>query len=160
MSTSPKKEVRMAQMNLGSRLTVFTLLCQLILAFHTLPALAEEHKPESSSLEQVVVVKTTTEGVKGTATYYAKRYNGRRTHSGARYSPQKLTAAHPDLPMGSRVKVVNVANDREVVVTINDRCRKKKSEHIDLSRAAAKKLGFLGKGLIQVRIIQVDEESS
>jgi len=160
MSTSPKKEVRMAQMNLGKKLTVAALLCQLILAFHTLPALADEHKPESSSLEQTTAISDGVEGVKGTATYYAKRYNGRRTHSGARYSPQKLTAAHAILPMGSRVKVVNPANDREVVVTVNDRCRKKKSEHIDLSRAAAKKLGFLGKGLIQVRIIQVDEQSS
>jgi rare lipoprotein A len=160
MSTSPKKEVRMAQMNLGKKLTFFALFCQLILAFHTLPALADEHKPESSSLEQVAAEQAATVGVKGTATYYAKRYNGRRTHSGALYSPQKLTAAHPNLPMGSRVKVVNVANDREVVVTVNDRCRKKKREHIDLSRAAAKQLGFLGKGLIYVRIIQVDEKSS
>jgi len=150
----------MAQLNLGSKLVLILFICQLFLAFHTLPAQAEEQQSESTQREQVVASQAATEGVTGTASYYAKRYNGRRTHSGARYSPQKLTAAHPGLPMGSKVKVVNLANDQEVVVIVNDRCRKKKGPHIDLSRAAARKLGFIGKGLAKVRIIPLAEDAS
>ena len=150
----------MAHLNLGRRLALIVVICQLILAFLTLPVQAEEQTSESKQLEQVAAQQAATDGVMGTASYYAKRYNGRRTHSGARYSPQKLTAAHPKLPMGSKVKVVNLANDREVVVTVNDRCRKKRVEHIDLSRSAARKLGFLGRGMAKVRIIHLEEDAS
>jgi rare lipoprotein A len=53
--------------------------------------------------------------------------------------------------------VVNIANNRSVVVTVNDRCRKHSFEFIDLSQAAARQLGFLGKGMARVRIIPVEE---
>jgi rare lipoprotein A len=57
--------------------------------------------------------------------------------------------------LGTRVKVVNLANDRSVVVTVNDRCRKQRFEFIDLSQAAARELGFFGKGVAWVRIIPI-----
>jgi peptidoglycan lytic transglycosylase len=88
--------------------------------------------------------------VEGIASYYANRFNGRKTRSGERYDPEKLTAAHSDLPFGTKVKVVNLANGRDVIVTINDRCRRKSVPFIDLSRAAARKLGFLGQGTTRV----------
>jgi rare lipoprotein A len=91
--------------------------------------------------------------MKGIASYYAKRFNGRPTTSGAPYDPDKLTAAHQSLPFGTKVKVVNLANGREVTVTVNDRCRKRKFPFIDLSRSAAERLGFFGKGITKVRII-------
>jgi len=97
-------------------------------------------------------------GVKGVATYYAKRFNGRPTASGVPYDPNKLTAAHQSIPFGTQVKVVNLANGREVTVTVNDRCRKRTSPFIDLSRAAATRLGFLGKGTAKVRIIPLSSE--
>ncbi len=97
------------------------------------------------------------EGVIGKATYYKKRYNGRRTSSGMIYNQKKLTAAHPDIPFGTKVKVVNLANNRSVVVTVNDRCPERSFEFIDLSRAAARKLGFLRKGVATVRIIPVEK---
>jgi len=97
------------------------------------------------------------EGVEGRAYYYAKRYNKKRTSSGALYNPRKLTAAHPTIPLGTRLKVVNLSNKRSVVVTVNDRCRKHSFEFIDLSQAAAQELGFFGKGMARVRIIPVDE---
>ncbi|HEY7746261.1 MAG TPA: septal ring lytic transglycosylase RlpA family protein, partial [Desulfuromonadales bacterium] len=59
------------------------------------------------------------EGMKGIASYYAKRFNGRPTTSGTPYDPDKLTAAHQSLPFGTKVKVVNLANGREVTVTVN-----------------------------------------
>lgn len=128
------------------------LLCQLLISVHADRLWAEENN--SGAVPAAVVEEP--KGVKGVAYYYAKRYNGRRTNSGARYNPAKLTAAHPDLPHGTRVRVVNLANDKEVVVTVNDRCRKRKMPVIDLSRAAAAKLGFLGKGAAKVMIIPLD----
>ena len=96
-------------------------------------------------------------GLVGKATYVAERYNGRRTSSGEIYDSRKLTAAHPTIPHGTRVKVLNLANNRSVVVTVNDRCRKRRSEVIDLSREAARELGFLRKGTAKVRIIPINE---
>jgi len=133
------------------------MLCLLALPFPTHPLQAEEIPPGAEKAAPVVPEQ---EGVKGVASYYAKRYDGRQTCSGARYNPEKLTAAHPDLPFGTRVKVINLANDREVIVTINDRCRDRSFPFIDLSRAAAKKLGFLGKGTARVRIMPLDDEDS
>lgn len=148
----------MASLNLRGKLALIFLFSQLSLPVHTLPLQAEETTPDSSKEEAVAPVSGATEGVEGIASYYAKRYNGRRTNSGVRYDPKKLTAAHPNLPHGSKVKVVNLANGKEVVVTVNDRCRKRKTPFIDLSRAAARELGFLGKGVAKVKIIPLDEE--
>ncbi len=131
-------------------------LGQLLLAVHSDPIWAAEYSDETLP----AVVAEEPEGIRGTAFYYAKRYNGRKTNSGARYNPDKLTAAHPDLPHGTRVKVINLANKKEVVVTINDRCRRRKTPIIDLSRAAAGKLGFLGKGAAKVLIVPLAKEST
>jgi len=91
--------------------------------------------------------------VHGLATYYGRRFEGRRTASGEHHRPERLTAAHPTLPLGTRVHVRNVENGREVTVVVNDRCRcRRRDPHIDLSRAAARELGFLGKGTARVRM--------
>jgi rare lipoprotein A len=92
-------------------------------------------------------------GVIGHATYYARRFAGRPTASGEIYNHDKLTAAHTDLPFGTRVRVISLANGREVTVTVNDRCRPRTVPFIDLSRAAARAIGLLGKGTTRVRII-------
>lgn len=122
----------------------------------TSPATAPAPVPEP--LPQAEAAPAPDEGMKGVASYYAKRFNGRPTTSGVRYDPNKLTAAHQSLPFGTRVKVVNLANGREVTVTVNDRCRKRTFPFIDLSRAAAERLGFLGKGIAKVRIIPIGKE--
>ena len=91
----------------------------------------------------------------GVATYYASRFAGRRTASGQRYHPDKLTAAHAVLPLGSMVTVENIKNGQKVLVVINDRChpRHKVRNLIDLSRAAAKHIDLWGKGAVKVRIV-------
>lgn len=150
----------MASLNLRAALTVCCILGQLLAPVRTLPAQAEEPASASTAQGDVAPQAEEQQGVAGIASYYAKRYNGRRTNSGHRYDPQKLTAAHPTLPHGTRVRVINLANDKEVIVTINDRCRPRKHPFIDLSRAAAKQLGFLGKGIAKVRIIPLDEAAS
>jgi rare lipoprotein A len=95
--------------------------------------------------------------VAGFAAYYSRRCEGRRTTSGERYRAEKLTAAHPDAPLGTLLRVVHADSGKEVVVRVNDRCRKKAVPFVDLSRAAARELGFLGKGKARVRIATVGE---
>jgi rare lipoprotein A len=143
--------------NLKGRFMFLAVACQLAFLVATLPLQAEETKiPEQSVTEQKgSLTAQELKGFEAKAVYYSKRYNGRRTSSGAIYNPKKLTAAHPSIPLGTRVKVVNLANNRSVVVTVNDRCRKHGYEIIDLSRAAAWKLGFLGTGTARVRIIPI-----
>ena len=150
----------MASLERSGKLALIGAVCLMLLPIHTLPLQAEENRSETNKEKAVVTPAEESNRREGIASYYAKRYNGRRTTSGARYNPEKMTAAHSDLPLGTKVKVTNLANDKEVIVTVNDRCRKRKGAFIDLSRAAAKKLGFLGKGIARVAIITLDEEES
>ena len=96
------------------------------------------------------------DGAEGTARYYAKSYNGKRTTSGEIYNSKKLTAAHPTLPLGTRVKVVNLDNNKSVIVKINDRCLEHEDVFIDLSRQAARKIGMSKKGKSNVRITVIE----
>lgn len=92
------------------------------------------------------------------ATYYAKRFEGRRTTSGARYRGKKLTAAHLTLPFGTIVTITNPDNGKTVDVEINDRGPHSKKYKIDVSAAAAKALGFYGKGVAELEISYIPEE--
>jgi rare lipoprotein A len=91
-------------------------------------------------------------GMEGLAAYYSDRLDGRKTASGQAFDQSKLTAAHPTLPFGTMVKVTNTRNNRSVVVRINDRGPTQAGRVIDLSRAAASKLGMLRSGLAPVKL--------
>lgn len=88
----------------------------------------------------------------GSASYYHDSLEGRSTASGEAYRGAGLTAAHRTLPFGSRVRVTNVANDRAVVVRINDRGPFAHGRVIDLSRSAASQVGLLSRGHGRVRL--------
>ena len=88
----------------------------------------------------------------GVASYYASRFDGRPTAGGGTYNERKLTAAHRTLPIGTRVRVTNLANGRSVVVTITDRGPFRDDRVIDVSRRAARKLGFERAGTTRVRL--------
>lgn len=90
----------------------------------------------------------------GIASYYGEQFRGRVTASGERYDPDKLTAAHLSYPLGTRVRVTNLANGRSVVVRINDRGPYKAGRIIDLSARAAKEIGLLADGITKV-LVQV-----
>ena len=96
-------------------------------------------------------------GMEGLAAYYSDRLDGRRTASGQVFDQTKLTAAHQTLPFGTMVKVTNTKNGRSVVVRINDRGPTQAGRVIDLSRAAAAKLGMLRAGLVPVKLEVVKE---
>ena len=88
----------------------------------------------------------------GLASYYDSRHNGATTASGERYDERALTAAHRTLPFGTRVRVTNLRNGRSVVVRIDDRGPFARGRIIDVSRRAARELGFLREGTARVRV--------
>ncbi len=88
----------------------------------------------------------------GLASFYADKFNGRRTASGEIFSNDRLTAAHLTLPFGSMVKVTNLENHRSIVVRINDRGPYVEGRIIDLTRTAATMLGFVQQGTARVKI--------
>ena len=88
----------------------------------------------------------------GTASYYAKRFEGRKCSSGQIFSNGGLTAAHKTLKFGTVVKVTNLKNDSTVIVTINDRLPPNSKRCIDLTLRAAKQLNFVKRGLTKVKI--------
>jgi rare lipoprotein A len=87
----------------------------------------------------------------GKAAYYSNRFNGRKTASGQRFNNAAMTTAHNTLPFGTRVKVTNTKNNKSVVVRVNDRGPSTPGRVFDLTRAAAKKLGYVRAGLADVK---------
>ena len=85
-----------------------------------------------------------------TCSFYATRYNGRRTASGQRFSSNALTAAHKTLPLGTRVKLTNPKNNHSVIVRVNDRGPFVKGRDISVTRRAARRLGFTRAGVAQL----------
>ena len=93
---------------------------------------------------------------KGKASYYADKYHGRTTASGEVFNQQALSAAHQALDFGSRVKVTNIANNKSVIVTINDRGPFIRGRIIDLSKKAFSQIASVKQGVIDVTVEQLD----
>lgn len=88
----------------------------------------------------------------GVASYYGHEHQGRRMANGHRFNEHKLTGASHSLPLGSRVRVTNLKNQRSVVVTITDRMPRRNRRIIDLSAAAARELGLIQRGTGRVSV--------
>jgi rare lipoprotein A len=88
----------------------------------------------------------------GQASWYGKAFAGKATASGEIFNHELLTAAHRSLPLGTKVRVTNVANGKSVEVKVNDRGPYADGRIIDLSRAAARALGMIEDGLAEVRL--------
>jgi rare lipoprotein A len=92
----------------------------------------------------------------GKASWYGTFHHGRRTASGEIFNMHALTAAHRTLPLGTRVRVTNVANGKWVDVRVNDRGPFIRNRMIDLSRAAAAALGAIERGVFPVEVVVLD----
>lgn len=136
------------------------LICTTIMLL-VAPAFALQTTAEDTSdlqiLEKLQQEGNANKKYAGIATYYAASFIGKRTSSGEPYAPERLTAAHATLPLHTVVRVFNITTGQGVQVVINDRCRKRPFQLIDLSRAAAQKIGLLEKGTMPVLIIPVVE---
>jgi len=95
-----------------------------------------------------------TEVGRGKASWYGPGFHGKRTASGERFDMHELTAAHRTLPFGTRVRVRNPQNGREVVVRINDRGPQARDRIIDLSKAAAGAIDLVQAGVAPVVLLE------
>ncbi|WP_027303041.1 septal ring lytic transglycosylase RlpA family protein [Rudanella lutea] len=89
---------------------------------------------------------------KGKASFYASKFNGRKTSSGERVDSKVYAAAHRTLPFNTMVEITNLANNRSVIVRINDRGPFSKGRIVDMTHAAAKALGFIQRGVTNVKL--------
>lgn len=88
----------------------------------------------------------------GTASFYADKFEGRQTANGEIFTQKGMTCAHNSLPLGTWVKVTNLSNKRSVILKVTDRLHPKNPRLVDLSKSAAKKLGYTGHGLTKVKV--------
>lgn len=88
----------------------------------------------------------------GTASWYGPRFHGRPTASGETFDMEAMTAAHPSLPLGTRIRVTVLETGRRTVLRVNDRGPFVDDRILDVSRAAARRLGFLEEGTARVRV--------
>lgn len=95
----------------------------------------------------------------GTASFYGHSLRGARTASGERFNPDDLTAAHPSLPFGTKLRVTNALTGDSVMVRVNDRGPFHSNRVIDLSEAAAKEIGIarMGSGKVELAVLTEDE---
>jgi rare lipoprotein A len=116
-------------------------------------------QPAPGALEPVAQAKVLSTST-GKATYSSDALAGRKTASGERYDPAKLTAAHRSLPFGTLVRVTRLDQNVEVVVRVNDRGPFAEADRIiDVSRSAAERLGMLRAGVVPVRLDVLERPS-
>ncbi len=112
----------------------------------TPPAVTNVVRPGPPRLDRPQKMET------GQASWYGPKFHGKKTASGVIFNQGEFTAAHRNLPLGSRVRVTNLENEKFVEVEINDRGPFVPGRIIDLSRAAARALGMLEDGVTPVRV--------
>lgn len=142
----------MKKQSISILFTFFIIIASLVVANHLLAQ--NKSKPDSvknTKETKIVLITTAPEVVdsvlinnpkvtlfkaNGVASYYAEKFNNRKTASGVRFDNNKLTAAHKKLPFGTVLRVTNPVNNKSVIVVVNDRGPYAKGREIDLSRKA------------------------
>jgi rare lipoprotein A len=139
----------------GLRLPIVPTLALALLATPILIASAYAATDPAPNSHETTVSAATTWTESGEASWYGPRHEGRRTTSGERFDSRKLTAAHPTLPLGSYVRVTLQETGQSIIVRVNDREPPHGVRCIDLSRAAAARLGIVNRGVADVTLEQV-----
>ncbi len=111
-----------------------------------------KHRNSKSSAKQEIQSRV----LFGQASFYSDKFNGRKTASGEIFNQKNLTAACNQLPLGTRIKVTNIKNGDTVIVKVNDRLHPKMKRVVDLSKAAAKKIGLTTAGVTRVKVEVVE----
>ena len=145
----------MKPMSIKYRLTVYIFMVIFFVVTFT-PSAANAQKNDTVNKGKS---KKATRVFYGQASFYANKFNGRRTASGEIFDQKKMTCACNVLPLGTWVKITNLKNKRTVIVKINDRIHPKMRRVADLSRAAAQKLGYISSGLTRVKVEVLDKKS-
>lgn len=135
----------------GNRLlALFVATAMLQAAFAAAAAPPAAHRERAAEAPASSPAASGTET--GLAAVYSDRLNGHRTASGKRYDRNALTTAHKSLPFGTRVRVTNTHNRRSVELVVNDRGPTQPGRVLDISAAAAKKLGIHRRGMAEVTV--------
>ena len=124
----------------------------ILLLFFSVQHLPAQGNNESQHPDSVLNEKDSPKIIYGTASYYANKFQGRRTANGEIFDQLKMTAACNVLPLGTWIRVTNLRNKKSVVVKVNDRLHHRMKRAVDLSREAARQLGFIGSGLAKVKV--------
>jgi len=137
--------------NIIKKVTLFFIAVIFILP----PAVIAQNQAAANKLKP----KKTTKVFYGQASFYANKFEGRKTANGEIFSQKKLTCACNVLPLGTWIKVTNLRNGKTVVVKTNDRLHPRMNRIVDLSKTAAQRLGYVGRGLTRVKIEIVDRKN-
>ena len=130
------------------------IICGIL--FSTNSVIAQDKKKEKEKEEKKDKddkgKKEKTKILYGTASFYASKFQGRKTANGESFDQKKMTAACNVLPLGTWIRVTNLRNKKSVVVKINDRLHTRMKRIVDLSRVAADKLNYIKSGLTRVKV--------
>lgn len=121
-----------------------------VAALVALSARSEARSPELKVLQSNAAASATAQF--GVASWYGSEFQGLPTASGHPFDVEALTCAHRKLPLGTRIKVTNLLNARSLVLKVTDRGPWVANRLLDVSMAAARRLGFMGAGLAPVRV--------
>ena len=121
------------------------------------PPVAATPPPAATQPAPAAPAAKSADAMEGLAAVYSDKLNGRKTASGQTFRQSELTAAHPSLPFGTKVKVTNTKNNKSVEVRINDRGPTQAGRVIDLSSAAATKIGIRKTAMAPVKLEVVGE---
>jgi rare lipoprotein A len=131
-------------------------LLLLLMLFVAATACTPPPKTAAAESRRVVEARRAPVTVVGKASWYGRFHHGRRTASGEIFDMRALTAAHRTLPLGTRVRVTNLANGRSVEVRVNDRGPAVRSRIIDVSHGVAMKLDAVAAGVFPVELVILD----
>ncbi len=120
---------------------------------------ADRDEPDAASDDATDADADAEGGQTGLASYYATKFEGRRTASGEVYRRDRMTAAHRSLPFGTRVRVTRLATGKSVELVVNDRGPFRKGRIVDLSRRAAEQLDLIRAGVARVRLEVLERPS-
>lgn len=146
---------RTAEEGIRQRYPGFRFLAVILFAFGLLCACISDRRFSRTSPESRFISQPSEQNLRileGVSSYYGPKFHGKLTANGETFDMYKMTAAHKTLPFGTKIKVTNLDNNKNVVVVINDRGPFVKNRILDLSFGAAKRIDMIGSGTARVRI--------
>jgi len=141
--------------NILSKTILKITACWLILLLVCIPVYAQIDTTSKEKLKAPIKVKRV---FYGKASFYSNKFHGRQTANGEIFNQDKFTAACNVLPLGTWIRVTNLSNGKTVVVRTTDRLHPRMRRVVDLSRSAAKRLGYISNGLTRVKVEVLDQQ--
>ena len=132
-----------------------TIACFLIFLIISAPGHAQKDTASKEPNKSTYKVKRI---FYGKASFYSNKFHGRQTANGEIFNQDKFTAACNILPLGTWIRVTNLSNGKTVVVRTTDRLHPRMRRVVDLSRSAAKRLGYINNGLTRVKVEVLDQQ--